>query len=200
MFARTVRANYIVYMRYYIFSWLILLPALLFGPASTAQARQDDARLGGLFSILETAETYEAGKSAEGDIWRIWLETGSDTTDYLLVLGMQFMQRGRFDDALRTFTSVTEMDPDFAEGWNKRATVLFLMGEYEYSIVDIYRTLSLEPRHFGALAGLGQIFERQEKLENAVTAFERAARINPHMRSVHARIELLKKRLKDKNI
>lgn len=187
-------------MKKFVVVFLTLLPFVIFSFSSVAQARQDDARLTALFETLETADTLEAGLSAERDIWRIWLQTGSDTTDYLILAGIQMMQQGRFDDALRAFTSVTEMDPEFAEGWNKRATVLFLMGELEFSIVDIYRTLSLEPRHFGALAGLGQIFERQEKLEHAINAFERAARINPHMPGVNQRLEQLKKQLRDQNI
>ncbi len=182
------------------FARMALLAALISAFAGSVQARQNDARLSALFNTLENTGSYLDGKNAESNIWQIWLETGSDTADYMVLLGMQYLHQGRLQDALNAFTSITRMDPEYAEGWNKRATVLFLMGELEYSIVDIRKTLSLEPRHFGALAGLGQIFEKQEKLEDAIDAFERAAKINPHMPGVNQRLKLLKKQLDDQNI
>lgn len=179
---------------------IVLYATVTLAFAGIVQARQNDVRLIPLFDTLGNTTSYLDGKKAEGDIWQIWLETGSDTSDYLVIIGMQYVQQGRFQEALKTFTSITKMDPDYAEGWNKRATVLFLMGELEYSILDIYKTLDLEPRHFGALAGLGQIYDKQDKLKDAIGAFEQAAKINPHMTGVNLRLKQLRKQLDDQNI
>jgi tetratricopeptide (TPR) repeat protein len=185
-------------MRVSLFHWIIVVSCLLW--AGTAMARQDDPRLDELFISLSETEDYRKGKSIESDIWNIWLESGSDTIDFLMVQGMSYMGQGALGKALTLFTSVIKIDPDYSEAWNKRATVLFLMGEYNASVEDIGRTLELEPRHFGALAGLGQIFDRQKSESGALSAFEKAVTLNPHMLSVKERVKQLQKQIDDKNI
>jgi tetratricopeptide (TPR) repeat protein len=101
------------------------------------------------------------------------------------------MSRGDFAKAITLFSTVIKIDPEFSEGWNKRATVFFLIGEYDSSLEDIGRTLELEPRHFGALSGLGQIFDIQESEAGALSAYEKAIEINPHLPSVKTRLEQL---------
>lgn len=189
---------YIWGMRTLLLRLAVLLTCL--GWSATASARQDDPRLDELFANLAATENYSEAKAIEKNIWSIWLESGSDTIDFLMVQGMQYMGQGAFGKALTLFTSVTKIDPEYSEAWNKRATVLFLIGEFDASIEDIGRTLELEPRHFGALAGLGQIYDRQEIDEGALSAFEKAVNINPHMRTVAERLKQLQKERDDKRI
>jgi tetratricopeptide (TPR) repeat protein len=168
--------------------------------SSPTAARQDDPRLEELFSELSETENYEKGKMIERSIWTIWLTSGSDTIDFLMVQGMNYMSQGALAKSLTLFTSIIKIDPEFSEAWNKRATVLYLMGEFEASVEDIGRTLELEPRHFGALSGLGQIYDRQEIDAGAISAFEKAVALNPHMPGVVERMKQLQKERDDKKI
>lgn len=178
----------------------LALIAATFLWTSSANARQDDPRLEELFSSLSETNDYDEGKVIEQSIWSIWLTSGSDTVDFLMVQGMNYMSQGALTKSLTLFTSVTKIDPEFSEAWNKRATVLYLMGEFDASVEDIGRTLELEPRHFGALSGLGQIYDRQDIDAGAVSAFRKAVAINPHMPGVKTRMEQLLKELDDKKI
>ncbi len=169
---------------------LILIAGLLFW-GNPAFARQDDPKLDELFEQLAETEDYQKAKVIEGSIWKIWLTSGSDTVDFLMLQGINYMSRGEFAKAISLFSTVIKIDPEFSEGWNKRATVLFLIGEYDSSIEDIGRTLELEPRHFGALSGLGQIYDLQKIEAGALSAYEKAVEINPHLPSVKARLDQL---------
>ncbi|MEH6527988.1 MAG: hypothetical protein V7723_18115 [Sneathiella sp.] len=168
--------------------------------SSPANARQDDPRLDELFSALSETDNYNEGKVIERSIWTIWLTSGSDTIDFLMAQGMNYMNQGALAKSLTLFTSIIKIDPEYSEAWNKRATVLFLMGEFDASVEDIGRTLELEPRHFGALSGLGQIFDRQDINRGAISAFQKAVNINPHMPGVKERMKQLKKEQDDKKI
>jgi tetratricopeptide (TPR) repeat protein len=117
-----------------------------------------------------------------------------------MIAGIQAFNKGALKDALRIFDSITNRAPDFAEGWNKRATVLFYMSAYERSKVDIARTLDLEPRHFGALSGLGMIHVRLGDLEAAASAMEQALEMNPHLDGMREQIEALRKQIRDREI
>ncbi len=172
-----------------IFGILVVAGLILWGNPSLA--RQDDPKLDELFTLLAETEDFQKAKVIEGSIWKIWLTSGSDTVDFLMLQGMSYMSRGEFAKAISLFSTVIKIDPEFSEGWNKRATVLFLIGEYDSSIEDIGRTLELEPRHFGALSGLGQIYDIKKSEEGALSAYEKAMEINPHMPGVKARMEQL---------
>ena len=162
---------------------------------STAQARQDDPRLDALFArLLETTESIEA-RRIEAAIWGIWIEAGDAALDALMSRGVETMRARQFDEALESFHRIVEADPEFAEGWNKRATVYYLMDEYEASIRDVVRTLELEPRHFGALSGMGLIYTELGDEAAALAWFERALAVNPHMPFIKLRVEHLEKKL-----
>ena len=117
--------------------------------ASLAAAGQDDARLDTLFGRLKETPNILEAYALEQDIWGIWLESGDVDVDAEMEVGMRAMGAGDYAGALRAFDSVVESRPELAEGWNKRATLYYLMGEYDFSVRDIQRTLALEPRHFG---------------------------------------------------
>ena len=121
---------------------------------------------------------------AEHSVWQVWSRSGDKDIDAQFQAGVEQMSRGDEDAAVRTFTKIIERRPDFAEAWNKRATLYFLMGENEKSLKDCDEVMKRNPAHFGALAGYGQIYLRLDQPERALTYFRRALRINPNMRGV----------------
>lgn len=156
-----------------------------------AVAAQDDPRLDVLFErLLATPDDAEA-QVLESLIWSIWLEAHDDELDRLMRRGTRDMQVGDLDAALGSFSTVIELAPGYAEGWNKRATVLYMTGRYEESIADCMEVLAREPRHFGALSGLGLIHEARGEPEEALAWFRRALEQNPHMPMIARRVEQL---------
>ena len=168
-------------------AWAALL---LPGPAI---ADQNDRRLDGLFERLHAAPGAGDAKAIEQQIWQIWLESDDATVDRLMQQGIAAMHLRQLDLALDRFDRMVERAPAFAEGWNKRATVYYLMGDFEASVVDIERTLGLEPRHFGALSGLGLIYDAIDQPRAALRSFEAALRLNPHLESIRGRVEELRR-------
>ena len=177
---------------------LVALGALTI--VSAAEARQDDSRLDALFERLVAADDFAEARSIEASIWRIWTEAGDETLDELMVRGIGAMRRRDFDVALESFNAIVEADPDFAEGWNKRATLYYLMGRYDDSIRDVERTLALEPRHFGALSGMGLIFTELDDAKAALAWFEQALAVNPQMPFIELRARILHEMLSGKKI
>jgi tetratricopeptide (TPR) repeat protein len=172
---------------------LVLFAGLLAAPA--ARADQTDARLDGLFSQLKSAETDAAAHVVEARIWEIWMESGDESIDGLMTIGVVAMNGNNYDRAFAAFSRIVALKPRFAEGWNKRATALYLLGRFDDSIKDIDRVLALEPRHFGALSGLGLCNAELNQDQAALDAFTRALAVDPNMSSVKANIEELKKRI-----
>src|ERR1700761_503775 len=160
-----------------------------------AVADQKDPRLGPLLTTLHAAPTSEEARPIEAQIWDIWAQFGNQGVDLLLAEGVSRLNEGNAEAALTLFNRVVQLAPDFAEGWNKRATTLYAMGQFEKSISDIDKVLTLEPRHFGALSGLGLCNIRLGKDKEALAAFQRAAEVDPNLPGVQARIEALKQQL-----
>jgi len=179
-----------------------LFPALLaFGLAGgSASADQNDPRLDGLFGELLTTSDFSRAGTLTTQIWEIWVETGDPDVDQLMTDGMNALDVGDFKRALEAFDQVVVLRPAFAEGWNKRATVYYLMGRMDDSLVDVERTLDLEPRHFGALSGRGLIYMATGKMPQALDAFEEALGTNPYMPAIQERLEWLREELKDSAI
>jgi tetratricopeptide (TPR) repeat protein len=177
----------------------ILIAVLGFGLAA-AQSDQSDPRLKTLFEQLKTAPTPEAAAPVEAEIWTIWAESGDSDLDQVFKVGSQAMSIGDVAAALKIFDAIVSKAPHFAEGWNKRATVHYMMGNYEASLADIDRTLELEPHHFGALAGLGLVNIELDRDEAALDAFERVLKVTPQSQSARYNIEIVKQRIKDKSI
>jgi tetratricopeptide (TPR) repeat protein len=159
-------------------------------------AKQGDDRLDGLFERLQGASNPLEAKLVEQAIWQIWMQSGSDTVDLLMANGTNAMATGDYPKAMKMFDSVVQVDPDYAEGWNKRATLYFLMGDFQASMADIQKTLELEPRHFGALSGLGQILDRIDDAPGALKAYRRALAADPQMESVRERVKELTLKVK----
>lgn len=166
----------------------------------TATAGQDDVRLDGLFEILLTTEDSQQAQRAESQIWQIWSDSGRDDINALMTKGITAMNKRKFDTALEAFDEIVQLAPGFAEGWNKRATVYYLRDELAESVEDIRRTLALEPRHFGAISGMGLIFLERGDEAGALRAFESVLAINPHARGARLRAEYLRAKLRGNTI
>jgi tetratricopeptide (TPR) repeat protein len=159
-------------------------------------ADQDDPRLDGLFQRLQTASNPAAALVLEHQIWRIWGETEDAAVQRLMQQGVSLMHGRQLGEALTSFDRLVDRAPDFAEGWNKRATVHYLLGNYRASVLDIQRTLALEPRHFGALSGLGLIYDALEEPAAALRSYEAALALNPLSGNTRSRIEQLRRELR----
>jgi tetratricopeptide (TPR) repeat protein len=134
---------------------------------------------------------------AEQGLWAIWTRSGDPAVDTLMARAGEAMQAGRLPEAIGLLTSVTKVKPEFAEGWNRRATAYYLAGEYERSIADCAEVLKRNPGHFGALSGLGQIHAQLENWHEALAWFRRALQANPNLVSVEADIEQIEERLEE---
>ena len=168
---------------------------LIAGPGKPAAADQQDARLDGLFERLQEARDPAEAQVVEQQIWQLWLESKDAAIDRLMQQGVVAMREQHSGTALRVFDRMIAQAPGFAEAWNKRATVHYLMGDWTASVVDIQRTLALEPRHFGALFGLGLIYDALEQPQAALRSFEATLDLNPHSESTRLKIEELRRQL-----
>jgi tetratricopeptide (TPR) repeat protein len=164
--------------------------------AMLSPSTRADRRLEELFDSLKRAPNRESAEKLQSDIWAVWCEAPDATLKTLMQWGMTALDENRLEVAEQAFSRVVIYDSEFAEGWNKRATVRFVMGDFEGSVSDIERTLKLEPRHFGALSGLGQILLRFDELRGALHAFEAALAVNPHLSAIGQAIDALRQRLR----
>ena len=128
---------------------------------------------------------------AEQALWSIWARSGDARVDRLYEEGVEEMNAGELRESIATFTRIIELKPDFAEGWNKRATVYFLAGELRKSLADCDEVMKRNPNHFGALAGYAQIYFRLEYYDRALEYSRRALAINPNLDSVRNNMELI---------
>lgn len=152
-----------------------LAASLVFLTAATAA---DDAELEALFEGLQSAEG-QAAEQIEARIYQIWSDSGSPSMDLLLTRGREALEEGDTKLAIEHFTALIDHAPEFAEGYNARATAFFQNGQYGLSLEDIRRTLALNPRHFGALSGLALILEEVGRPGDALAAWREVEKINP---------------------
>lgn len=129
---------------------------------------------------------------AETALWQVWSRSGDEEADRLFAIGVEQMAARQGEAAVETFTRVIERKPEFAEGWNKRATVYYLLGEYEKSRADCDAVLKRNPHHFGALSGYGMIYLQLDHPARALDYFERALGVNPNLTSVRETVEALR--------
>ena len=142
-----------------------------------------------------------SARKIEGKIWKLWTTHPSEPTlTELLAEGSYYMSQNQLANAHEMFSKAIELDPNWAEGWNKRATVLYLMGKYELSQNDIDKVLSLEERHFGALSGQGLVQSALKNYQLAIDSYIEAHKIYPAMESPMIMIERLKKLIKNETV
>ena len=174
----------------------LLAVPLIAGAGEPARADQDDPRLDGLFERLQHTPDPAEARALEQRIWGIWLESDDAAVDRLMQQGLAALQGQHYATALEAFDHMVQRAPEFAEGWNKRATVHYLLGDWRASVRDIQRTLALEPRHFGALFGLGLIYDALDEPEAALQSFEATLALNPHSESTRQMVERLRRQLR----
>ncbi len=144
-----------------------------------------------LFERLQRAKSEDEAKGIADAIQRRWMRSGSDTADLLMDRALDALKAGDQPLSIELLDRVVTLQPGWAEGWNKRATVFFMMGDTTRSMADLREVLAREPRHFGALAGLGMILRTNGDDKRAYEAFKRALAINPYMSEVKSAVERL---------
>ena len=174
--------------------------AFILGLASPALADQTDARLGPLFDKLLVVDNGTEALEIERTIWNIWFEIAGDDVNSLLERGRYALSSNQLAFAEKLYDQLIEAAPEFAEGWNRRATVRYMRGNFAGSIADIEVTLKLEPRHFGAISGLGLCRIALEDLQGAATAFRDVLAINPHAAGPMNNLKAIEQMLKNNSI
>jgi tetratricopeptide (TPR) repeat protein len=174
--------------------------------AALADTRDVDNRRHGAMALAETGVMADVPKLAaalrdddplvrklaERSMWQVWSRSGDAAVDRLLASGIEQMNAREGELAVQTFTEVIRRRPDFAEGWNKRATVYYLMGEYQKSLTDCDEVMKRNPYHFGALSGYGMIYLQLDQPAKALDYFQRALKVNPNLDSINETVEMLK--------
>ncbi|MBE7184684.1 MAG: hypothetical protein INR68_09790 [Methylobacterium mesophilicum] len=181
------------------FEQLKPLPAPL--PAPKAEARPErpplappepqKVRLDRLFDSLKRERNEKAAERIAGRIQREWSRSGSASVDLMMGWAAKALQEQKYPVALDFLDQVVVLEPDYAEGWNMRATVHFAMNNYAMSMADIERTLELEPRHWGALSGLAAIMKNRDNKELALQAFTRVLAVYPMLRAAQNEVSTL---------
>lgn len=153
-----------------------------------------------LFEALKAAPDADAAKLVEGRIWALWLASGSDTADLLMSRVKKATDAKDTKLAVRLLDAVIELKPEYIEAWNRRATIHFSNKDYSRSLADIRQVLAREPRHFGALTGLGVIMQEFGEDKFALEAFRRALAVNPHLSKVPDFVKTLAEKVEGRDI
>jgi tetratricopeptide (TPR) repeat protein len=171
-------------------------------PAATTPpvAVTKEARLDQLFADLKRERNEKAAERIAGRIWGEWFQSGSASIDLMMQWSQKAMDDQKFDVALDFLDQVVILQPKYAEGWNRRATVHYMMKNFGKSMSDIDQTLQLEPRHFGALSGLAQIMAATGHKQSALEAWQKVLAIYPMMRSAQDQVATLSEELAGEGI
>ena len=153
-----------------------------------------------LFGALKAAPDEASAKHVEARIWALWLQTPSDTAALLMSRAKAAMDAKNADVALKLLDAVIKLRPEYIEAWNRRATIYYLQNDYTRSLADIEQVLSREPRHFGALAGLGMIMQDLGDDRRALDAFRKALAVNPHLERVPELVKTLTEKVEGRDI
>lgn len=159
-----------------------------------------EARLDQLFADLKRERNEKAAERIAGRIWGEWFQSGSASIDLMMQWSQKAMDDQKFDVALDFLDQVVTLQPKYAEGWNRRATVHYMMRNFGKSMSDIDQTLQLEPRHFGALSGLAQIMAATGHKQSALEAWQKVLAIYPMMRSAQDQVATLSEELAGEGI
>jgi tetratricopeptide (TPR) repeat protein len=153
-----------------------------------------------LFGALKAAPDEASAKHVEARIWALWMQTPSDTAALLMSRAKAAMDAKQMDVALKLLDAVVKLRPEYVEAWNRRATLYYLQNDYTHSLEDIEQVLSREPRHFGALAGLGMIMQDLGDDRRALDAFRKALAVNPHLEKVPELVKSLTEKVEGRDI
>ena len=153
---------------------------------SEDQRSEADERLVELFATLKKTRNNRAAKRVADEIWGEWFRSGSASIDLMMKWSNDAVDKEQFNVALDFLDQIVTLSPEYAEGWNRRATLHYNMRNFNKSMVDIQKVLALEPRHFGALSGMATILEREGKKQAALNAWQRTLDIYPAMKSGQA--------------
>ncbi len=174
---------------------IVIISVVLLSLSPLSEADQTDPKLDELFVQLREATNPRIAKRTEREIWSIWHETPDDTALEIMRNARTALDSGDFDSAISLLDKLVEYAPDFAEAWNQRAIVLYFAEDYSGSLRDIEETLKLEPRHFGAMSGRGQVYLHLDELELALQAFESALDRNPWMDNIRGQMQMIRARI-----
>jgi tetratricopeptide (TPR) repeat protein len=170
-------------------------------PAKLPNVGADRTRgLDFLFGALKAALDEASAKHVEARIWALWMQTPSDTAALLMSRAKAAMDAKQMDVALKLLDAVVKLRPEYVEAWNRRATLYYLQNDYSHSLEDIEQVLSREPRHFGALAGLGMIMQDLGDDRRALDAFRKALAVNPHLERVPELVKSLTEKVEGRDI
>jgi tetratricopeptide (TPR) repeat protein len=170
-------------------------------PAKLPKVGADKTRgLDFLFGALKAAPDEASAKHVEARIWALWMQTPSDTAALLMMRAKVAMDAQQMDVALKLLDAVVKLRPDYVEGWNRRATLYYLKNDYAHSLEDIEQVLVREPRHFGALAGLGMIMQDIGDEKRALDAFRKALAVNPYLEKVPELVKTLSEKVEGRDI
>lgn len=175
--------------------------ALPVPPAKLPRVKASQAKnLDFLFGALKAAPDEESAKEVEGRIWAVWMSTASDTAALLMARARLAMEHKEYDVALKLLDAIIKLQPDYVEAWNRRATLYYLRDDYLHSMEDIQQVLKREPRHFGALAGLGLILQQTGDDRHALDAYRRALAIHPHLDKIPDLVKTLSEKIEGRDI
>ena len=153
-----------------------------------------------LFGALKVAPDDVSAKAIEDRIWAVWTGAGNETTNLLMTRAKKAADDKDYDLAIQMLSSIIEIKPDFTEAWNRRATVYFLKKDYVNSMADIGKVLAREPRHFGALSGLGLIMQEVGDEKHALDAYRKALEVYPRLKGMDEKIKTLKEKVEGRDI
>ena len=153
-----------------------------------------------LFGALKVAPDEASAKAIEDRIWAIWIVSGSDTCDLLMSRVKEATDEKNYDLAIKLLDGIIAIKPDYVEAWNRRATVFYLKQDYGHALADIREVLAREPRHFGALAGLGLILQDMGDDKHALEAFRRALAVDPHLQNLSDAVKTLTEKVEGRDI
>lgn len=176
---------------------LAVVLSAFFAGTQSVRADQNKPELDVLFGLLQDELSHYQAEGVIRQIWGHWLDTDNEELSSVMDAGIDDMSNSDLKVALERFTEAIDLKPDFAEAWNKRATVYYMLGDFEKSSRDVEETLKLEPRHFGALSGQGMILLNQQKPRKALEYFKRALDMNPFMSGVIQTVRYLEEQEKN---